>query len=59
MAITVAEYFGQRTDIDNPKIVPIKIPTKCPYMNDICMKLKSSTPKPPICSVRNLMVKCG
>ncbi len=52
MAITIAEYYGQRTDLDNPTIRPINHIAKCPFMNNDCMKLKSSTPKPPICSVR-------
>ncbi len=28
MGVSVAEYYGQRTDIDSPTIVPIEIPAK-------------------------------
>lgn len=56
MAVSVAEYLGQRTDIGNPSIGPVpsnQIPD-CPFMNDKCSKLnKKSNPKPPICSVRS------
>lgn len=66
MGTHVAEYFGQRTDIDNPQINPITIPPKvggsiqwtsnnpcptCPFTSgNVCKKLKSGNE--PVCSVR-------
>lgn len=64
MGVSVAEYYGQRTDVDVPIIVPVNIPAKvagsipwnntcpsCPFSagND-CKKLKSGYE--PVCSVR-------
>lgn len=65
MGVRVAEYFGQRTDLDAPSIVPIEIPPKsgdgkaqwrggcplCPFSSgNECKKLKSGNE--PVCSVR-------
>lgn len=66
MGVSVAEYLGQRTDIDYPRISPITIPPKsnskvnwtdqnpcplCPFSSgNTCKKLKSG--HEPICSVR-------
>lgn len=75
MGVSVAEYFGQRTDIDSPVITPIAIPNKigkaipwgancpkCPFTsgND-CKKLKSGNQ--PVCCVRKsdgtLWINCS
>lgn len=63
MGTSVAEYFGQRTDIDSPTIHPIPIPKVnnsiqwndncpiCPFTSEnTCKKLKSGNE--PVCSVR-------
>lgn len=66
MGVCVAEYFGQRTDIDTPTIIPVSIPGKtggkvgwteqnpcptCPFTaGSPCKKLVSGYE--PICSVR-------
>ena len=52
MPVSVAEYFGQRSDIDVPKIEPVVYnpPPNCPFMMDICDKAKNN--KKPVCSVR-------
>ncbi len=51
MGVTVAEYFGQRTDIDSPVIQPITEEAICPFSSgNICKKLKSHNQ--PVCSVR-------
>jgi len=51
MGVSIAEYFGQRTDIDNPVIIPISIQAACPFSSgNICKKLKSRNH--PVCSVR-------
>jgi len=52
MAVAVAEYFGQRTDIDDPSIQPEPLGEYriCPFMDGACSKLKKSLQ--PICSVR-------
>lgn len=66
MGVSVAEYFGQRTDIDTENIIPVEIPPKktereklhwnkpipiCPFTSgNPCKKLNSSYE--PICSVR-------
>lgn len=54
MPISVAEYLGQRTDIEAPSILPCTAtPTpRCPFMNDVCSKLAMPEPKKPVCSVR-------
>lgn len=51
MAVSVAEYFGQRTDLDNPIIEPITNVAICPFSSgNTCKKLKSHNA--PVCSVR-------
>lgn len=51
MGVSVAEYYGQRTDVDVPTIQPIAGEDICPFSSgNICKKLKSGTP--PVCSVR-------
>lgn len=51
MGVHVAEYYGQRTDIDTPVIQPISHEAVCPFSSgNICKKLKSHNP--PVCSVR-------
>lgn len=55
MPVTVAEYLGQRTDIDNPNIQPAQYGQLCPFMNIKCPKIKLIDGKPhghPVCSVR-------
>lgn len=61
MTASVAEYFGNRTDIDSEDIEPIEIPDKwassddiplCPFSGgNACKKLKSKNE--PVCSVRD------
>ena len=52
MGVSVAEYFGQRTDVDNPVIVPMTEEAVCPFSaGNVCKKLKSHNA--PVCSVRN------
>ncbi|MBE5851303.1 MAG: restriction endonuclease [Lachnospiraceae bacterium] len=51
MGVAVAEYFGQRTDLDEPVIQPKTEEDYCPFSSgNICKKLKSHNP--PVCSVR-------
>lgn len=52
MAVSVAEYLGQRTDIDLPSIKPEQLGSdvKCPFMDGLCTKLKKNLQ--PVCSVR-------
>ena len=75
MGVSVAEYFGQRTDIDVPVIQPINIPGRvgnsipwgnscpiCPFSSgNPCKKLKSGNE--PVCSVRKsdgtLWINCS
>lgn len=75
MGVSVAEYYGQRTDVDNPIISPITIPPKsgksyawgdkcptCPFSSgNLCKKLKSGYE--PVCSVRKpdgtLWINCS
>lgn len=51
MGVSVAEYYGQRTDVDFPVIQPMSGNHPCPFScgND-CKKLKSHNA--PVCSVR-------
>ena len=56
MPISVAEYLGQRTDVDTPTIIPSAlnptlVPT-CPFMGKPCSKLGGKVWYHPICSVR-------
>lgn len=51
MGVSVAEYYGQRTDVDVPTIQPIAEVGTCPFSSgNTCKKLKSGNP--PVCSVR-------
>jgi len=51
MGVSVAEYFGQRTDVNEPIIKPIIEEAICPFSSrNTCKKLKSNNP--PVCSVR-------
>lgn len=51
MGVSVAEYFGQRTDVDNPVIQPVSTVSFCPFSaGNTCKKLKSHNH--PVCSVR-------
>ncbi len=51
MAVTVAEYLGQRTDSDED-IIPVekKSGALCPFMDRTCDKVSKGLP--PVCSVR-------
>ncbi|MFJ5508378.1 hypothetical protein [Pectobacterium jejuense] len=51
MAVSIAEYLGQRTDVEEP-IVPIVDGTQvlCPFMDRTCDKASKSNH--PVCSVR-------
>ena len=54
MAVSIAEYLGQRTDVDQ-QIVPVAKGTQiqCPFMDRTCDKAsKVKNPTPPVCSVR-------
>ena len=65
MGASVAEYYGQRTDLDYPKIEPLEIKkgiVSCPYTDGgICKKVKSGYN--PVCSVRDsngtLWINCS
>lgn len=75
MGVSVAEYYGQRTDVDTSVIYPIVIPEKiagtipwgndcpiCPFSSgNQCKKLKSGNE--PVCSVRKpdgtLWINCS
>ena len=66
MGVSVAEYLGQRTDIDNPTILPVHVSTvkterdalkhrgeipSCPFVcGNMCKKIASGNE--PVCSVR-------
>lgn len=56
MGVSVAEYYGQRTDVTYPEIQPISVPEygecpTCPFSSgNSCKKLKSGNQ--PVCSVR-------
>lgn len=51
MGVHIAEYLGQRTDVDNPTILPVNTLEECPFScGNTCKKLKSHNP--PVCSVR-------
>lgn len=50
MGVSVAEYYGQRTDIDTPIISPVNGQLLCPFTcGNTCKKLKSGNY--PVCSV--------
>jgi len=53
MGVTIAEYFGQRTDVSNPIIQPTlktSANKKCPFMDKECAKISKNLK--PVCSVR-------
>lgn len=51
MGVSVAEYLGQRTDVDFPVITPVRTKQPCPFSEgNNCMK--SGKKKKPVCSVR-------
>jgi len=53
MAISIAEYFGKRTDVLIPVIEPVtktSIDKICPFMNKECAKVTKGLK--PVCSVR-------
>ena len=51
MGVWVAEYYGQRTDVDSPIIKPMFEEAICPFSSgNTCKKLKSHNQ--PVCSVR-------
>jgi hypothetical protein len=52
VAVSVAEYLGQRTDIVSPIIHPVteKSGAVCPFMDRTCDKVAKGNP--PVCSVR-------
>nr|WP_317200429.1 NotI family restriction endonuclease [uncultured Psychrobacter sp.] len=52
MAVSVAEYLGQRTDIDTVNITPVKLrqAVPCPFMDGKCSKVSKGLQ--PVCSVR-------
>lgn len=51
MGVSVAEYYGQRTDIEIPIIQPVEGEHPCPFTcGNTCKKLKSGNA--PVCSVR-------
>lgn len=52
MAVSVAEYLGQRTDIDDTNIKPVRLKSNilCPFMDGKCSKVSKGLQ--PVCSVR-------
>jgi hypothetical protein len=50
MAVSIAEYLGQRTDVANPIIPSKSSEAICPFMHHSCTKLERGNK--PICSVR-------
>ena len=50
VAVLVAEYLGQRTDVDEPVIQPRTGSAECPFMTTNCSKLRRG--QYPVCSVR-------
>lgn len=52
MAVQIAEYLGQRTDVDSPLINPVapKSGALCPFMDRACDKVSKANH--PVCSVR-------
>lgn len=51
MAVSIAEYLGQRTDVEH-QIVPVSKGTlaQCPFMDRTCDKVSKNNH--PVCSVR-------
>jgi hypothetical protein len=55
MPLSIAEYLGQRTDVDEdiiPSILGGKPVPSCDFLGGPCSKLNSSRPQHPVCSVR-------
>jgi len=52
MAISVAEYLGQRTDGSQPISPVSSVDALCPFNGVPCRKMASSDRKAPVCSVR-------
>ena len=53
MGVSIAEYFGQRTDVLTPIILPATADSrvkKCPFMDKECAKISKGLK--PVCSVR-------
>jgi len=53
MGVSIAEYFGQRTDVQTPIIEPVTKTSSvkiCPFMNKDCAKISKNLK--PVCSVR-------
>ncbi|WP_048185623.1 NotI family restriction endonuclease [Methanoculleus sediminis] len=52
MSVSVAEYLGQRTDVETPIIQPVEPGSEppCPFMGTYCPKVKKK--QAPVCSVR-------
>ena len=51
MGVSVAEYLGQRTDVDSPTIQPVLTKQTCPFSSgNICMQTGGG--KNPVCGVR-------
>ena len=53
MGVSIAEYFGQRTDISSTVIQPVTANSrvkKCPFMDKNCAKISKRLK--PVCSVR-------
>lgn len=52
MPVVIAEYLGQRTDVDDVEIIPVEegSEVQCPYMHGNCSKVKKKLK--PVCSVR-------
>ena len=53
MAVSIAEYLGQRTDVAEPVIMPVTAASlykKCPFMNKECSKISGKLK--PVCSIR-------
>jgi hypothetical protein len=53
MGVSIAEYFGQRTDVSTPIIQPVTSASqdkKCPFMDKDCAKVSKGLK--PVCSVR-------
>ncbi len=52
MPVAVAEYLGQRTDVDQPIILPVQANETplCPFMANPCTKVQQGSK--PVCAVR-------
>ena len=53
MGVSIAEYFGKRTDVLTPVIEPVtrvSVNKKCPFMDKECAKVSKGLK--PVCSVR-------